>query len=358
MEPLSLHIGGMSNGLPLPPRKRPEALHLHVPSAGLALPDAPRDDTRDGPSARDDAIEAHDDEIAGEASDDEIALDDLLAFGGADAGAARRSLAFNAGKYDEAVACIAALGADPVKRNGKLAARGAADDAARADRAAAAADEFARAQNAVRAHAPATPGRAVGCMLGDDDESTVASSAGSYGDASTDDEAPVAPPSPPHKPPDTPPAVRGITHMRHTAAPDKYSTDYSRFVNIASSDEDEGETASARAEAWSDKDEGETGSTRAEAYRSMDFDLPKAPAVPAKDDAAFASVFDMCDELAPEKPLPDAERRDGMYFPKTNQFVPYESAEPGVDAAYPAPRVPADASQKLGALIERFRPQK
>ena len=340
MEPLSLHIGGMSNGLPLPPRKRPEALRLHVPSAGLALPDAPRDDTRDGPSAGDDAIEAHDDEIAGEASDDEIALDELLAFGGADAGAARRSLAFNAGKYDEAVACIAALGADPVKRNGKLAARGAADDAARADRAAAAADEFARAQNTVRAHAPATPGRAVGCMLGDDDESTAASSAGSYGDASTDDEAPLAPSSAPHEPPDTLPAVQRI--MRRKAAPDKYSTDYSRFVNIASSDEDEGETASARAEA----------------YRSMDFDLPTAPAAPAKADAAFASVFDMCDELAPEKSPPDAERRDGMYFPKTNQFVPYESAEPGVDAAYPAPRVPADASQKLGALIERFRPQK
>jgi len=343
-----------------------------VPSAGLALPDAPRDDTRDGPSAGDDAIEAHDDEIAGEASDDEIALDELLAFGGADAGAARRSLAFNAGKYDEAVACIAALGADPVKRNGKLAARGAADDAARADRAAAAADEFARAQNTVRAHAPATPGRAVGCMLGDDDESTAASSAGSYGDASTDDEAPLAPSSAPHEPPDTLPAVQRI--MRRKAAPDKYSTDYSRFVNIASSDEDEGETASARAGAWSDEDEGETASARAgawsdedegetasaraEAYRSMDFDLPTAPAAPAKADAAFASVFDMCDELAPEKSPPDAERRDGMYFPKTNQFVPYESAEPGVDAAYPAPRVPADASQKLGALIERFRPQK
>ena len=349
MEPLSLHIGGMSNGLPLPPRKRPEALRLHVPSAGLALPDAPRDDTRDGPSAGDDAIEAHDDEIAGEASDDEIALDELLAFGGADAGAARRSLAFNAGKYDEAVACIAALGADPVKRNGKLAARGAADDAA-------AADEFARAQNAVRAHAPETPGRAVGCMLGDDDESTAASSAGSYGDASTDDEAPLAPSSAPHEPPDTLPAVQRI--MRRKAAPDKYSTDYSRFVHIASSDEDGGETASARAEAWSDEDEEKSVSARAEAYRSMDFDLPTAPAAPAKDDAAFASVFDMCDELAPERPPPDAERRDGMYFPKTNQFVPYESAEPGVDAAYPAPRVPADASQKLGALIERFRPQK
>ena len=43
MEPLSLHIGGASNGLPLPPALGP--LLPKLPSAGLALPDArePRD---------------------------------------------------------------------------------------------------------------------------------------------------------------------------------------------------------------------------------------------------------------------------------------------------------------------------
>ena len=107
MEPLALHIGGASNGLPLPPALGP--LLPKLPSAGLALPDAPRD-----------------------ASDDEIGLDDLLGFGGADADAAKRSLAFNAGKYDEAVRSIAALGRDPVKRDGKVTARAADDDAARA----------------------------------------------------------------------------------------------------------------------------------------------------------------------------------------------------------------------------------
>ena len=92
MEPLALHIGGASKiGLPLPPAQGP----IISPSAGLALPDAPRD-----------------------ASDDEIGVDDLLGFGGADANAAKRSLAFNAGKYDEAVRSIAALGRDPVKRDG------------------------------------------------------------------------------------------------------------------------------------------------------------------------------------------------------------------------------------------------
>ena len=106
MEPLALHIGGASKiGLPLPPAQGP----IISPSAGLALPDAPRD-----------------------ASDDEIGVDDLLGFGGADADAAKRSLAFNAGKYDEAVRSIAALGRDPVKRDGKVTARDAADDAARA----------------------------------------------------------------------------------------------------------------------------------------------------------------------------------------------------------------------------------
>ena len=105
MEPLSLHIGGASStGLPLPPALGP--LLPKLPSAGLALPDARE------PS---------------DASDDEIGVDDLLGFGGADADAAKRSLAFNAGKYDEAVRSIAALGRDPVKRDGKVTARAAAD---------------------------------------------------------------------------------------------------------------------------------------------------------------------------------------------------------------------------------------
>ena len=51
---------------------------------------------------------------------------------GANANAAKRSLAFNAGKYDEAVRSIAALGRDPVKQDGKVIARAAEDDAARA----------------------------------------------------------------------------------------------------------------------------------------------------------------------------------------------------------------------------------
>ena len=64
MEPLSLHIGGASTGLPLPPALGP--LLPKLPSAGLALPDARE------PS---------------DASDDEIGVDDLLGFGGADADA-------------------------------------------------------------------------------------------------------------------------------------------------------------------------------------------------------------------------------------------------------------------------------
>ena len=114
MEPLSLHIGGASNGLPLPPALGP--LLPKLPSAGLALPDArePRDasDIRpalpDAPSKPRDRPRADDDAV--DASDDEIGVDDLLGFGGADANAAKRSLAFNAGKYDEAVRSIAALG--------------------------------------------------------------------------------------------------------------------------------------------------------------------------------------------------------------------------------------------------------
>ena len=109
MEPLALHIGGASTGLPLPPSKGP------LPPAAWRLPDAPS-------APRD-------------ASDDEIGVDDLLGFGGADADAAKRSLAFNAGKYDEAVRSIAALGRDPVKRDGKVTARAADDDAARVQRA-------------------------------------------------------------------------------------------------------------------------------------------------------------------------------------------------------------------------------
>ena len=120
--------------------------------------------------------------------------------------------------------------------------------------------------------------------------------------------------------------------MRRKAAPDdKYSVDYSRFAAIDSSD-------------------GEDEPTRADAYRSMDFkNLPKA-AAPSTSKEGFTSVLDMCDELAPEPPPPDAERRDGMYFEKTNQFVPYANE-------FAVPHVPPDASAKLGALIDRFKPK-
>ena len=64
MEPLALHIGGASNGLPMPPSKGP------LPPAAWRLPDAPS--------------------APGDASDDEIGVDDLLGFGGADADAAAR----------------------------------------------------------------------------------------------------------------------------------------------------------------------------------------------------------------------------------------------------------------------------
>ena len=166
MEPLSLHIGGASNGLPLPPALGP--LLPKLPSAGLALPDARE------PS---------------DASDDEIGVDDLLGFGGADADAAKRSLAFNAGKYDEAVRSIAALGRDPVKRDGKVTARAADDDAARARRAKAVEDEYERARNAVTR---VTPQKVVGRMLGDDDDASTASSEVSLHEdvVSDDDEAP------------------------------------------------------------------------------------------------------------------------------------------------------------------------
>ena len=119
--------------------------------------------------------------------------------------------------------------------------------------------------------------------------------------------------------------------MRRKAAPDdKNSVDYSRFAAIDSSDDDE--------------------PTRADAYRSMDFgNLPKK-AAPASSKEGFTSVLDMCDELAPEPPPPDAERPDGMYFEKTNQFVPYAND-------FAVPHVPADASAKLGALIDRFKPK-
>ena len=314
MEPLALHIGGASKiGLPLPPAQGP----IISPSAGLALPDAPRD-----------------------ASDDEIGVEDLLGFGGADANAAKRSLAFNAGKYDEAVRSIAALGRDPVKRDGKVTARAADDDAARARRAKAVEDEYKRARNAVTR---VTPQKVVGRMLGDDDDdaSTASSEVSLHEDVlSDDDEAPAA-----SVPPlltleelrarktdvETLPAVRRIAAMRRKAAPDdKYSVDYSRFAAIDSSD-------------------GEDEPTRADAYRSMDFkNLPKPP--PSSGKEGFTSVLDMCDELAPEPPPPDKERRDGLYFEKTNQFVPYANE-------FAVPHVPPDASAKLGALIDRFKPK-
>ena len=131
---------------------------------------------------------------------------------------------------------------------------------------------------------------------------------------------------------ETLPAVRRIAAMRRKAAPDdKYSVDYSRFAAIDSSD-------------------GEDEPTRADAYRSMDFkNLPKA-APSSSSKGGFTSVLDMCDELAPEPPPPDKERRDGLYFEKTNQFVPYAND-------FAVPHVPADASAKLGALIDRFKPK-
>ena len=313
MEPLALHIGGASTGLPLAASKGP------LPPAAWRLPDAPS--------------------APGDASDDEIGVDDLLAFGGADANAAKRSLAFNAGKYDEAVRSIAALGRDPVKRDGKVTARAADDDAARPQRAKAVEDEFELARNAVTR---VTPQKVVGRMLGDDDDASTASSEVSLHEdvLSDDDEAPAA-----SVPPlltleelrarktdvETLPAVRRIAAMRRKAAPDdKYSVDYSRFAAIDSSD-------------------GEDEPTRADAYRSMDFgNLPKA--APASSKEGFTSVLDMCDELAPEPPPPDKERRDGMYFEKTNQFVPYANE-------FAVPHVPPDASAKLGALIDRFKPK-
>ena len=309
MEPLALHIGGASKaGLPLAPLPGPL-------SNGLArLPDAPS-------APRD-------------ASDDEIGVDDLLGFGGADANAAKRSLAFNAGKYDEAVRSIAALGRDPVKRDGKVTARAADDDAARVQRAKAVEDEYERARNAVRR---VTPQKVVGRMLGDDDDASTASSEVSLHEdvVSDDDEAPplltLEELRARKTDVETLPVVRRIAAMRCKAAPDdKYSVDYSRFAAIDSSD-------------------GEDEPTRADAYRSMDFkNLPKPP--PSSGKEGFTSVLDMCDELAPEPPPPDAERRDGMYFEKTNQFVPYAND-------FAVPHVPPDASAKLGALIDRFKPK-
>ena len=309
MEPLALHIGGASKaGLPLAPLPGPL-------SNGLArLPDAPS-------APRD-------------ASDDEIGVDDLLGFGGADANAAKRSLAFNAGKYDEAVRSIAALGRDPVKRDGKVTARAADDDAARATRAKAVEDEYERARNAVTR---VTPQKVVGRMLGDDDDASTASSEVSLHEDVVSDDG-EAPPlltleelRARKTDVETLPVVRRIAAMRCKAAPDdKYSVDYSRFAAIDSSD-------------------GEDEPTRADAYRSMDFkNLPKPP--PSSGKEGFTSVLDMCDELAPEPPPPDAERRDGMYFEKTNQFVPYAND-------FAVPHVPPDASAKLGALIDRFKPK-
>ena len=310
MEPLSLHIGGASKaGLPLAPLPGPL-------SNGLPLPDAPS--------------------APGDASDDEIGVDDLLGFGGADADAAKRSLAFNAGKYDEAVRSIAALGRDPVKRDGKVTARAADDDAARARRAKAVEDEYKRARNAVTR---VTPQKVVGRMLGDDDDASTASSEVSLHEdvVSDDDEAPplltLEELRARKTDAETLPAVRRIAAMRRKAAPDdKYSVDYSRFAAIDSSDGEDEPTAA-----------------RADAYRSMDFkNLPKASSTKKE---GFTSVLDMCDELAPEPPPPDKERRDGLYFEKTNQFVPYATNE------FAVPHVPPDASAKLGALIDRFKPK-
>ena len=307
MEPLALHIGGASKaGLPLAPLPGPLSNGLPLPDA----PSAPRD-----------------------ASDDEIGVDDLLGFGGADADAAKRSLAFNAGKYDEAVRSIAALGRDPVKRDGKVTARAADDDTARGRRAKAVEDEYERARNAVTR---VTPQKVVGRMLGDDDDdaSTASSEVSLHEDVvSDDDEAPrlltLEELRARKTDVETLPAVRRIAAMRRKAAPDdKYSVDYSRFAAIDSSDDDEPTAA------------------RADAYRSMDFkNLPKPP--PASGKEGFTSVLDMCDELAPEPPPPPQERRDGLYFEKTNQFVPYANE-------FAVPHVPPDASAKLGALIDRF----
>ena len=175
-------------------------------------------------------------------------------------------------------------------------------------------------------------------MLGDDDDASTASSEVSLHEdvLSDDDEAPkllsLEELRARKTDAETLPAVRRIAAMRRKAAPDdKYSVDYSRFAAIDSSD-------------------GEDEPTRADAYRSMDFkNLPKPP--PSSGKEGFTSVLDMCDELAPEPPPPDAERRDGMYFEKTNQFVPYANPE------FAVPHVPPDASAKLGALIDRFKPK-
>ena len=174
-------------------------------------------------------------------------------------------------------------------------------------------------------------------MLGDDDDASTASSEVSLHEdvVSDDDEAPqllTLEELRARKTADveTLPAVRRIAAMRRKAAPDdKYSVDYSRFAAIDSSD-------------------GEDEPTRADAYRSMDFkNLPKASSTKKE---GFTSVLDMCDELAPEPPPPDKERRDGLYFEKTNQFVPYANE-------FAVPHVPPDASAKLGALIDRFKPK-
>ncbi len=174
-------------------------------------------------------------------------------------------------------------------------------------------------------------------MLGDDDDASTASSEVSLHEdvLSDDDEAPplltLEELRARKTDVETLPVVRRIAAMRCKAAPDdKYSVDYSRFAAIDSSD-------------------GEDEPTRADAYRSMDFkNLPKPP--PSSGKEGFTSVLDMCDELAPEPPPPDAERRDGLYFEKTNQFVPYAND-------FAVPHVPPDASAKLGALIDRFKPK-
>ena len=226
-----------------------------------------------------------------DASDDEIGVDDLLGFGGAGANAAKRSLAFNAGKYDEAVRSIAALGHDPVKRDGKVTARAADDDAARARRAKAVEDEYERARNAVTR---VTPQKVVGRMLGDDDDASTASSEVSLHEdvLSDDDEAPkllsLEELRARKTDVETLPAVRRIAAMRRKAAPDdKYSVDYSRFAAIDSSD-------------------GEDEPTRADAYRSMDFkNLPKAATRrPAKKGSRASSTCATSSRPSRRRPTP------------------------------------------------------
>ena len=258
MEPLSLHIWRRQQWAATAPALGP--LLPKLPSAGLALPDArePRDASdirpalpdekpRDRPRADDDAVDASD-------------LDDLLGFGGADANAAKRSLAFNAGKYDEAVGASRPSAATPSRGTARL--RRARLMMMRRAR------ERKRSRTSTSARATPSRGsrhkRWSAACSGTTTTTTASSEVSLHEDVLSDDDE--APPlltleelRARKTDVETLPAVRRIAAMRRKAAPDdKYSVDYSRFAAIDSSD-------------------GEDEPTRADAYRSMDFkNLPKA----------------------------------------------------------------------------------